>query len=166
MIQDLPDFACRILRDFALTLSPESDKMAEMKKRIYLILSLLFIMLLASCATTTAGASDINSDVIIEKKHSSKKLLFKDWKYKGFGKPLPAWFEAAYKNDINAVRKADSNLFDCEIVILRGDGVNSDQADKVLKIKREEASEDLIFYDSCWARIGAGQYVALAVLYK
>ncbi len=162
MIQDLPDSACRILRDSALTLSPESDKITKMKKRIYLILSLLFIMLLASCATTSAGAGDIN----IEKKQSNKKLLFKDWKYKGFGKPLPVWFEAAYKNDINAVRKTDSNLFDCEIVILRGDGVNSDQADKVLKIKKDEASEDLIFYDSCWARIGAGQYVALAVLYK
>ena len=119
-------------------------------------------MLLASCATTSAGASDIN----IEKKQSNKKLLFKDWKYKGFGKPLPAWFEAAYKNDINAVKKSDSNLSDYELVILRGEGVNSDQADKVLKIKKDEVSEEFIFYDSCWARIGAGQYVALAVLYK
>ena len=119
-------------------------------------------MLLASCATTSAGASDIN----IEKKQSNKKLLFKDWKYKGFGQALPAWFEAAYKNDINAVKKSDSNLSDCELVILRGEGVNSDQADKVLKIKKDEVSEEFIFYDSCWARIDAGQYVALAVLYK
>ena len=44
--------------------------------------------------------------------------------------------------------------------------MNSDQADKVLKIKQEEISSDFIFYDSCWARIDAGVYVALAVLYR
>ena len=145
-----------------LTLSPESDKIREMKKRFYLILPLLFITLLASCATTSAGTSDIN----IEKKQSNKKLLFKDWKYKGFGQALPAWFEAAYKNDLSAVKKSDINLSDSEIVILRGDGINSDQADKILKIKQEEISPDFILYDTCWASIGAGEYIALAVFYK
>ena len=141
---------------------PESDKIEEMKKRLYLILPLLLIFLLASCASTSAGESDIN----IEKKQSNKKLLFTDWKYKGFGQSLPAWFEAAYKNDVNAVKKADVKLSESEIVILRGDGVNSDQADKVLKIKQEEISSDFIFYDTCWASIGAGDYIALAVFYK
>jgi len=145
-----------------LTLRPESDKIEEMKKRLYLILPLLLIVLLASCVSTSAGESDIN----IEKKQSNKKLLFKDWKYKGFGQPLPAWFEAAYKNDVNAVKKSDVKLSESEIVILRGDGVNSDQADKVLKIKQEEISSDFIFYDTCWASIGAGDYIALAVFYK
>ena len=122
--------------------------------------------MLASCATTSAGASDINSDITIEKKQSKKKLLFKDWKYKGFGQALPAWFEAAYKNDVNAVKKSDSKLSESEIVIIRGDGVNSDQADKVLKIKQEEISSDFILYETCWASIGAGDYIALAVFYK
>ncbi len=145
-----------------LTLRLESDKIEEMKKRLYLILPLLFITLLASCATTSAGTSDIN----IEKKQSNKKLLFNDWKYKGFGQALPAWFEAAYKNDLSAVKKSDINLSDSEIVILRGDGINSDQADKILKIKQEEISSDFILYETCWASIGAGEYVALAVFYK
>ena len=139
--------------------------MEEMKIRFSLLLSLVLVMLLASCATTATtqtGAGDYN----IEKKQSSKKLLFKDWKYKGFGRPLPAWFEAAYKNDINAVKKSTVQLSAGEIVIIRGEGVNSDQADKVLKIKQEEISSDFIFYDSCWARIDAGVYVALAVLYR
>ena len=108
--------------------------MEEMKNRFCLLLPLLFILMLASCATTSAGTSDIN----IEKKQSNKKLLFSDWKYKGFGQPLPAWLE----------------------------GVNSDQADKVLKIKQEEISPDFILYDTCWASIGAGDYIALAVFYK
>ena len=139
--------------------------MEEMKIRFSLLLSLVLVMLLASCATTATtqtGAGDYN----IEKKQSSKKLLFKDWKYKGFGQPLPAWFEAAYKNDINAVKKTNAQLSAGEIVIIRGEGVNSDQADKVLKIKQEEISPDFILYDTCWASIGAGDYIALAVFYK
>lgn len=139
--------------------------MEEMKIRFSLLLSLVLVMLLASCATTAntqAGTSDIN----IEKKQSSKKLLFKDWKYKGFGQPLPAWFEAAYKNDLSGVKKSDAQLSDRELVIISGEGVNSDQADKILKIRQEEISSDFILYDSCWARIDAGDYVALAVLYK
>ena len=136
--------------------------MEEMKNRFCLLLPLLFILMLASCATTSAGTSDIN----IEKKQSNKKLLFKDWKYKGFGQPLPAWFEAAYKNDINAVKKSNAQLSAGEIVIIRGEGVNADQADKILKIKQEEISSDFILYDTCWASIGAGDYVALAVFYK
>lgn len=136
--------------------------MEEMKIRFNLLLSLVLVTLLASCASTSAGTSDIN----IEKKQSNKKLLFKDWKYKGFGQSLPAWFEAAYKNDVNAVKKSDVKLSESEIVILRGDGVNSDQADKVLKIKQEEISSDFILYETCWASIGAGDYIALAVFYK
>ena len=139
--------------------------MEEMKIRFSLLLSLVLVMLLASCATTATtqtGAGDYN----IEKKQSSKKLLFKDWKYKGFGQPLPAWFEAAYKNDLSGVKKSDAQLSDRELVIISGEGVNSDQADKILKIRQEEISSDFILYDSCWARIDAGDYVALAVLYK
>ena len=136
--------------------------MEEMKIRFNLLLSLVLVMLLTSCATTSAGTSDIN----IEKKQSNKKLLFKDWKYKGFGQSLPAWFEAAYKNDVNAVKKSDVKLSESEIVILRGEGINSDQADKVLKIKQEEISSDFILYETCWASIGAGDYIALAVFYK
>ena len=136
--------------------------MEEMKNRFCLLLPLLFTLMLASCATTSAGTSDIN----IEKKQSNKKLLFKDWKYKGFGQPLPAWFDAAYKNNVSGLQKTDVKLSGSEIVIIRGEGVNADQADKILKIKQEEISPDFILYDTCWASIGAGDYIALAVFYK
>ena len=136
--------------------------MEEMKNRFYLFLPLLFLLLLNSCASTPAG----NSDNYKEKKQSHKKLLFEDWKYKGFGQQLPPWFTPAYKDDIDGVKKTDGNLSGSEIVIIRGEGVNSDQADRVLKIKQEEISSDFIFYDSCWASIGTGEYIALAVFYK
>ena len=135
--------------------------MEEMKNRFCLLLPLLFTLMLASCATTSAGTSDIN----IEKKQSNKKLLFKDWKYKGFGQPLPAWFDAAYKNNVSGLQKTDVKLSGSEIVIIRGEGVNADQADKILKIKQEEISSDFILYDTCWASIGAGDYIALAAFY-
>lgn len=137
--------------------------MEEMKSRLYLILSLLIFFCLSSCASKPVA---VTKNVYNEKKQNQKKLLFEDWKYKGFGQSLPAWFEAAYKNDVNAVKKSDVKLSDSEIVIIRGEGVNSDQADKVLKIRQEEISSDFILYDTCWASIGAGEYVALAVFYK
>ena len=136
--------------------------MEEMKNRFYLFLPLLFLLLFISCASAPAEKSNNYK----EKKQTHKKLLFEDWKYKGFGQSLPAWFEPAYKNNIDGVKKSDVKLFDSEIVIVRGDGINSDQADKVLKIKQEEISSDFILYDTCWASIGAGEYIALAVFYK
>ena len=62
-----------------------------MKIQKKLILLLLFCLMLASCATTgNAAVQDIHK----EKKQAQKKLLFEDWKYKGFGQELPVWFEA------------------------------------------------------------------------
>ena len=115
--------------------------------------------MLISCATTSTG------DNHIEKKQNQKKLLFEDWKYKGFGQELPVWFEAAYKEDISAIQKTVPELSGHELVIVRAEGINSDQADKILKIKEEELSSDFIFYDACWALPGE-KYVAIALYYK
>ena len=115
--------------------------------------------MLASCATTSAG------DNHIEKKQNNKKLLFEDWKYKGFGQELPVWLEAAFENDVSAIKKAVPELSDKEVMIVRAEGINSDQADKILKIKEEELSSDFIFYNSSWALIGE-TYIARALFYK
>ena len=115
--------------------------------------------MLASCATTSAGSNHI------EKKQNDKKLLFEDWKYKGFGQELPVWLEAAFENDVPAVKKLLPELSDKEVEIVRAEGINSDQADKILKIKEEELSSDFILYDSSWALSGE-TYITLAVLYK
>ncbi len=120
---------------------------------------LLFFILLTSCATTSAG------DNHKEKKQNQKKLLFEDWKYKGFGQELPVWFESAFKDDVSEISKRVQELSGHEILIVRGEGINSDQADKVLKIKEKELSSDFIFFDSCWALPGE-KYVAIALYYK
>ena len=134
-----------------------------MKIQKKLILLLLFCLMLASCATTgNAAVQDIHK----EKKQAQKKLLFEDWKYKGFGQELPVWFEAAYKNDISAIKKAIPQLSDLEIVIIRGEGINSDQADRNMELAAAEAEGEYELYDFSWGMTGEEQYIALAIYTK
>ncbi len=136
-----------------LTLSPESDNIEEMKIRFCLILSLLFTIGLSSCASVPAsgeGAAPDVQDTHKEKKQNPKKLLFEDWKYKGFGQELPVWFEAAYKGNTEEVRKKAGISNDYKIEIVTAQGINSDQVNKSIwryLIVKEELFE---LYDSCW----------------
>ena len=130
-----------------------------MKTFFKTFLPLLFFIMFTSCATTSAGGNHI------EKKQNQEKLLFEDWKYKGFGQELPVWLEAAFENDVPAIKKVVPEIADKEVEIIRAEGINSDQADKILKIKEEELSSDFILYDSSWALSGE-TYIALAVFYK
>lgn len=131
-----------------------------MKTLIKTLTLLLFIIMLASCATTSAGNTHI------EKKQGQKKLLFEDWKYKGFGQKLPAWVEAAYHNKTEKITHLVSELNGKELLILRGEGVNSDQAERNLELAESGVSDDYTLFDSSWVRIDAGEYVALALYYK
>ena len=119
--------------------------------------------MLASCATTgNAAVQDLHK----EKKQAGKKLLFEDWKYKGFGQELPVWFEAAYKGDLSGVKKAIPQLSDLEIVIIRGEGINSDQADRNMELAAAEAEGEYELYDFSWGKTGEEQYIALAIYTK
>ncbi len=138
-----------------------------MKKLIRKLLLLLFIFSSVACASNSAGAS------YNEKKQSTKKLLFEDWKYKGFGQALPLWFEAAYNGDEEALRASVDELNGRQIKILTARGFNSDQADRALRLKLADFS-DYKLYDSCWALLGQKSaledvyeypYFAAAVLY-
>ncbi len=131
--------------------------MEEMRNFIRLILPLMLIISLASCATS--GATK-------EKHHNEKKLLFEDWKYKGFGQNLPVWFEAAYKDELAKVLALLPDLMGKEVTIIRADGFNSDQSEQSLKLKLADSSADYVLYDSGWAMIEAGKYISLAILYK
>ncbi len=124
--------------------------MEEMKNRFNLFFSLLLIILLASCATTSGGAGDNH----IEKKQNQKKLLFEDWKYKGFGQALPVWFEAAYKGNLDEVRRKITVPENHTIEIVTAQGINSDQANKSLWQKLWVKAELFELYDSCWVLLG------------
>ena len=130
-----------------------------MKTLFRTLFVLLFFILLASCATTSAGNNHI------EKKQDEKRLLFEDWKYRGFGRDLPVWVESAYNDDIPGIKKVLPELADKELLIVSAEGINSDQADRILKIKEEEIFSDFTLYDSCWILSGE-KYVAFALYYK
>ena len=132
--------------------------MEEMKIRFSLILPLLFILCLCSCASV--------QDVHKEKKQNHEKLLFEDWKYKGFGQALPSWFEAAYEDSQDKIKKSEKQLSDSEIVIIRGEGINSDQSERNLDLQKKDMPEGYKLYDSFWAKISDGNYVSIAILYK
>ena len=132
-----------------------------MKIRFYLIFSLLIIILLNSCATTSENKSEaVTSSSYNQKKQKSKKLLFEDWKYKGFGQPLPDWFEAAYKSDVDEVRRKITVPENHKIEIVTARGINSDQANKSLWQKLVEKAELFELYDSTWVLLGEKEAAA------
>jgi len=124
-----------------------------MKNFIRLFLSLLLIIFFASCETTkTAVMTDTAKENHYKEKHQKeKKLPFRDWKYKGFGKALPEWLEAAYKGNLTELQKKIPVPENYKIEIVKSRGINSDQANKDLLQKlllREDVFE---LYDSSWA---------------
>ncbi len=150
-----------------------------MKNYIRVFLLLLFISFTVACASNSVDASfkqsQSDSSLYKEKKQSQKKLLFEDWKYKGFGQALAVWFEAAYKGSYAELEKKLPELAGKEILILTAYGINSDQAERSLKVKLSELSVDFIVYDTSWGLLGEKaekkenpeySYLAMAVLYK
>ena len=154
-----------------------SDNIEEMKIRFCLIVPLLIILSLTSCASNpsvenekAAGSQGVHK----EKKQNPKKLLFEDWKYKGFGHELPVWFEAAYKGDLEEVQKKIADSQNRKIEIITAQGVNSDQAEKSLMNKIFVKAELCEVYESSWVLLSEKEavekndgypYFAAAVLY-
>ena len=170
-----------MLMDFSLTLLPEFDKIAVMKNFFRLFLLLLLIISTVACASNQVDAleeqtetiSQNNSDTNIEKKQNQKKLLFEDWKYKGFGQALPDWFEAAYKGNLGEVRKRITISKGYKIELVTAQGINSDQINKRLWQLLSVKEEVFELYDSCWGRLNSKEasgknngypYFAAAVL--
>ena len=134
-----------------------------MKSRFCLFLPLLIILGLSSCASAPAaesGALSEAQDVYKEKKQNHKKLLFEDWKYKGFGQALPVWFEAAYRGDVEEVRRKITVSDNYEIKIVTAQGINSDQANKSLWQKLVVKAELFELYDSSWVLLGEKEAAA------
>ena len=80
-----------------------------------MFLLLLLIISTSACASTSGMTSAQNDGVVYnEKKQNHKKLLFEDWKYRGFGQTLPGWFESAYEDNLVKIKKSvDENFCGC-----------------------------------------------------
>ena len=126
--------------------------MEEMKNFIRLILPLLLIISFSSCATT--------GGVYNENDRDDKKLLFEDWKYRGFGYPLPEWFEAAYKGNVREVQKLIDLPKNQKIKIITAKGINSEQANKLIMNELFVKAEAFKLYDSCWVLLNKKEAAA------
>jgi len=134
---------------------------------------LIIILAFASCATTnTAVPASSNT----ENKQKTEKLRFDDWKYKGFGKELPYWADAAASSDSKLLKKIVPELNNAKTVtVLLGYGENSDQAEQSAKnlLKEKLTQDDLLqFFDSIWVRENIETkktdmpYISIYILYK
>lgn len=142
-----------------------------MKKTVYIILSLFFVMCFASCASNDVVAEPAVSTK--NNKQTEKKLRFEDWKYKGFGKELPVWIEPALAQDINTLKKLVPEMANASVVkVLAGTGENSDQADQTAKELANDLlqeNSDLTFFANFWvldSKKSDKPYVALYIYYK
>lgn len=132
-----------------------------MKKSLFY--TVVFSVLLAGCASnpsTKATASHDSDYLYKENARKDKKLQFEDWKYKGFGQPLPDWFEAAYKGDIEEVRRKTGISENYKIEIITASGINSDQANKSLWQRLFVMSQLGELYDSTWVLLDEKQAAA------
>lgn len=126
------------------------------------------------CATTTAASTENTSNT--NNKSSEVKLRFDDWKYKGFGKELPYWAEAAADSNTKYLKKNVPELNNAKkVIVLRGYGENSDQAVKAAEnLYEEQKQEDstLKLFDTIWVRQDINYkktempYISMYVLYK
>ncbi|WP_027728728.1 hypothetical protein [Treponema sp. C6A8] len=118
-----------------------------MKKYIAATLILLSLTLLGCASTTgTTKSSEANSK---SEKPVKNTARFDDWKYKGFGMPLPEWVEAAIDGKTEKLSKAFGRSAD-QLEVLTGSGINVDHSEEQLKSKIPEG-KDLI--EGFWVRL-------------
>ena len=84
---------------------------------------------------------------------SSNKQKYDDWKYMGFGKEIPEWFEFALKKNFGQLQKLIPEVHSRkDIIILKSSGKNLDQAENKNHELEESISDDFEFYDEFWTR--------------
>jgi len=142
-------------------------------KKIYKILFLCLMFLsFVSCASTAVSQEKTSNK---NNKQNEEKLRFDDWKYKGFGKELPYWAGTAAENE-DMLKKLVPELNSAKtVVVLRGFGENSDQAEqsaKNLLVEKLLEDDSLQLFDSTWVRQDINYvstempYISMYILYK
>lgn len=120
------------------------------------IASLLAIsaLLIISCASTsgTKEKQTPQTQEPVENKENKPVIpRFDDWEYRGFGKDLPDWAEAAVDLDYQTLQKSFPGK---DLLIIQGFGSNPDmcESDSYQKAPYPEEAE---FLDALWVRINA-----------
>ena len=125
-----------------------------MRKTFIASLLALSSILIFSCASTgkTDDSTPQQPQEIIENTAEEPVIpRFDDWEYRGFGKELPDWAEAAVDLDYQTLQKSFPGK---DLLIIQGFGTNLDmcESDSYQKAPYPEEAE---FLDALWVRINA-----------
>lgn len=101
------------------------------------------------CASAPVGDSDMQLRGV-SKNASSKHDDFDDWKYKGFGLPLPAWVQPAIEGKTEKVAKSFPSYTSDELEIFMASGMNVDQSESKLKSQIPQGKK---LIDGFWVRL-------------
>ena len=132
-----------------------------MKKIFFLSFLIVVAICFSSCASKPNISNfeeNVTSESTDKKIKKNKNSLFEDWRYKGFGVELPAWFEPAYLKDSKTVRKVLVDFSEKDVII-GGNAISADHAEQL--IAQNKNIEGYEFVDSCWAKLSkevAGEY--------
>jgi len=136
-----------------------------MRKLFITSLFALAIFSIISCASSVKSENQDNLNKTEEDSKNKEKEeavipRFDDWEYKGFGKELPGWIEAAVDSDYQKLKEF---FPDKELLIIQGFGSNSDmcESDSYQKSPYPEEAE---FLAALWVRVNAA-YEKLAKPY-
>lgn len=137
-------------------------------KRSYL--SLLLVLLFASCASTQKEQKVTQED-LTPISAPEKIYPFDDWQHMGFGQEVPEWVEVLLSNEIPEIKTTryymlfpDITLKDIMTLDVWEDTL--DQSESKLKLKIQENSEYIVL-QTFWVRTKADQqYHSVALLYK
>ena len=122
----------------------------KMKKRNLLICVLSASVGLASLGCASAPSSNANSSTsqVSEKSAAKNNSYYDDWKYKGFGMPLPQWVQPAIEGKKDKVVKYFPDYSPEQIEIVTSSGINVDNSED--KIER---NSERVLIDGFWVRI-------------
>ena len=117
---------------------------------LILLLTTIALLGLSGCTSTNTLASAEEQGLYYKNPQTEEKLLIEEWKYMGFGQPLPEWVIPALEENINKVREVIPELANEEVLVMQNKGYTLDQAEAGLSSEPAGAGYNL--YDSFWVR--------------
>ena len=124
--------------------------MMKMMKKLCTSTVILLTLFLFGCASSSNSASNQDKKTApAYSKPEKNTARFDDWKYKGFGMPLPEWVEAAIDGKTEKVAKI-LHKDSAEINIFSATGINIDQSEDKLK---EKVPQNANLIEGFWVRI-------------
>lgn len=125
------------------------------------IFTCLFIVVLGLAVISCGSTKTDPSEKDIDKKDAVEEIVeivpdvviqrFDDWEYKGFGKELPAWVDAAVDLDYAQLQQFYPGK---DLLVIRGYGSNTDMCESA-SYQLSPYAEEAEFLDALWVRVNS-----------